>query len=106
MQGVNMSKVGNVKTKEMPSRKKKDQPNEQSYYTMNVRQVPAPSETAFRDRVSSYKNIGIKSATQTQQSTGTRDESCVVDNGNGISIGQMLCHLLEKSLNIQYLDFR
>lgn len=23
-----------------------------------------------------------------------------------MSIGQMLCHLLEKSLNIQYLDFR
>ena len=37
VQNTNTSKTGSVKAKEMPSRKKKDQPNELNYYTMNVR---------------------------------------------------------------------
>ena len=70
------------------------------FFTLNERDVKQPQKKDkddFRDRVSKYGNQGIKSQLISKE---------IIKDKKQISLGQILCHVFEKAINVQFQEFQ
>ena len=66
---------------------------------MNERDGKTIQPTVAEHYHTNYRSVGLKSST-------VQKDRPVFDDKSRLTLGQMLCHCLEKALNIQYMDFK
>ena len=59
--------------------------------------------TSVNHHRSNYTSVGLRTNPSNRDN---KEDKEVVEDKSQRTLGQMLCHIIEKAINIQYMDFK